>query len=169
VAWKSSIILVWAIAQVLAQDKPLPKFEDFKVTEVFKGPLAAPNLRTPGQRMFRTRIREGAKGGPNFAGHYAIAEWGCGSSCISIAVVDEKTGAVYDGPFVILGYIPVHVYPDVPTVDSIDQLGVKFKLDSRLLIVRGCAEDEDCASFYYEWTGSKFELLRKLPAVPRKP
>jgi hypothetical protein len=159
---------MWAMAQVFAQDKALPKFEDFKVTEVFKGPPASPNLRTPGQRMFRTRIREGAKGGPNFAGRYAVAEWGCGSTCVSIAVIDEKNGAVYDGPFVILGYMPVRIYPDVPTAESIEQLGVKFELYSRLLIVRGCEEDEDCASFYYEWSGSKFKLLRKLPAIERR-
>jgi hypothetical protein len=153
----------------LAQEKPLPKFEDFKVAEVFKGVPAKPILRTAGQRGFRTRIREGAAGGTNFAGHYAIAQWGCGSFCISIAIIDEKTGAVYDGPFSILGYMPVDVFPDVPAADdSIDQLGVKFKLDSRLLIVRGCQEDQDCASYYYEWTGSKFKLLRKLPAIERK-
>jgi hypothetical protein len=161
---------MWAFAQVFAQDKPLPKFEDFKVTEVFKGAPAVPVLRTSWQRSFRTRIREGAKGGPNFAGHYMIARWGCGSFCDGFAIVDEKTGSVYDGPFAYLGYPPFFVYSDVTDEDlGPGRMGLDFRIDSRLLIMHGCAEDKDCASFYYEWTGLKFSLLRKLPAIQRKP
>lgn len=148
------------------QGGPLPKFEDFRVTEVFKGKPAVPILQTPGQRMFRTKIREGAKAGANFAGHYAIAQWGCGSECVSIAIIDEKAGTVYATPFDWLGYPPPLTYADV--VKDTDAPLI-YKVDSRLLIVRGCAEDKDCASFYYEWTGSQFKLLRKLPAIARKP
>ena len=158
--------IVQAVGQVAAQDRPLPKFEDFNVTEVYKGPPAQPVLSSAYARAFRTRIREAAAKGPNFAGHYTIAQWGCGSTCVSIATINEKTGVVFDGPFSILGFGPFYKYVDVT---DYSQMGLTFRTDSRLLIVRGCAEDEDCASFYYEWTGSKFKLLRKLLALPRKP
>jgi hypothetical protein len=58
---------------------PLPKFEDFRVNEIFKGTPANPLLETRFARLYRTNIRNAAKEGPNFAGHCTIAEWGCGS------------------------------------------------------------------------------------------
>lgn len=81
-----------------------PRFADYRAGEFFSGKPAEPKLVRPRERLFRTKIREGAAKGANFAGHYAIAEWGCGSSCVSIAVVDVKTGDVFPGPFGSLGY-----------------------------------------------------------------
>src|SRR5713226_8033300 len=98
------VLLLLFTTMSLAQNNALPAFEQFGVTEVFKGKPVAPQIRTPSQRMFRTMIREGAAKGPNFAGHYTIAEWGCGSSCVSIAIIDAKDGSVYDGPFGFLGF-----------------------------------------------------------------
>ena len=43
---------------------------------------------------------------------------------------------------------------------------LQFSPKSRLLIVRGCPEDENCGAYYYEWTGSRFRLLRKFEATP---
>ena len=135
----------------------LPRFEDYPVTDIFKGSPAPPKLRRPGDRMFRTRIREGAAKGPNFAGHYTIADWGCGMGCISIAIVDAKDGRTYDAPFTALAW-------GVPMMkESVEPLA--FKLDSRLLIVRGCPEEENCGSYFYEWTGSRFKLIRKVAAI----
>src|SRR5260370_26522263 len=51
----------------------LPRFEVYPVTETFKGSPTPPNLRRPGDKLFRTKIREGAAKGPNYAGHYTIA------------------------------------------------------------------------------------------------
>jgi hypothetical protein len=82
----------------------LPKFENYPVTDIFKGPPAPPKLRRPGDRLFRTRIREGAAKGPNFAGHFTVAEWGCGAGCVSIAIVDAKDGRIYDAPFTALAW-----------------------------------------------------------------
>lgn len=47
--------------------------------------------------------REWAAKGPSFAGNFTIAEWGCGTECEQIAIVDDKTGDVFDGP---LGKLP---------------------------------------------------------------
>ncbi len=72
-----------------------PSFEEYRVKEVFNGTPAPPQLVHPIDRLFRTRIRQSAAKGPNFAGSYTIAEWGCGSGCISAAVVDARDGTVY--------------------------------------------------------------------------
>jgi hypothetical protein len=140
-----------------------PKFKDYPVSEMFSGKPAPPKLVRPGDRLFRTRIRDGAAKGPNFAGHYSIAEWGCGSSCVSIVIVDAKNGAVYSAPFSILGYGSVLKYADV-SEDNHEPL--EYNLNSRLLVVRGCPEDRNCASYFYEWQGSTFKLIQKTVAVP---
>jgi hypothetical protein len=131
----------------------LPRFEDYRATESFKGKPAAPVLRTSEDRMYRTRIREGTATGPNFAGYLTIVEWGCGAGCVSIAVVDARTGAVYRAPFRALS---------TETAEALE-----YKLDSRMLLVRGCPEEANCGSYYYEWTGSAFRLIRKIPAAPK--
>src|SRR5947208_3010419 len=99
-------MVFWLLIALLSQSMPannqtgkLPLFGDFPSKGLFHGKPAPPILRTAGQRLFRTRIREAAKGGPNFAGHYTIVEWGCGTSCISVAISDTETGMVYEGPF----------------------------------------------------------------------
>jgi len=125
---------------------------DFPVTEVFKGAPAVPKLTTAGQKAFKSQIREWAARGPNFAGHFALAVWGCGAGCIQIAVVDEKKGNVYEGPF---GALPKS------TLCLPDSLGIAFQRDSALLVLKGCPDFKDCGLYYYQWTGSEFKLLRK--------
>jgi hypothetical protein len=100
-----------AIAQTQsAAEPPIPRFEDYPVAEIFSGTPVAPVLATPQQRLFRTMIRTGVtagrgvyrdgkeQAGPNFAGQYIIMTWNCGSPCMMMAIVDAKTGAVYNSP-----------------------------------------------------------------------
>lgn len=73
-----------------------PRFEDFPVVEEFHGKPAWVDLSShPSARTFRTRLRDGAKKGPNFAGHYALVFWGCGNECQASLVIDLCTGKVY--------------------------------------------------------------------------
>lgn len=141
----------------------VPRPSDYPVNEVFSGRPAQPKLLRPGDRLFRTRIREDSAKGPNFAGQYTIVEWGCGTSCVSIAVIDAKTGDVYSGPFGILGYGDVMKYADV-SEDSFEPLS--YNVRSRLLVVRGCPEDQNCGSYFYEWRPPQFRLIRKFSALP---
>ena len=152
---------VWALVAVNAQEKEREpvwalKFQDFAVTDVFKGKPAQPIL-TKNNRWYRTRIRDGAAKGPNFAGHYTIAIWGCGSGCASLVVVDAASRKVYASPF---GYIGM----PMPTGENGHEYhGPVFQLKSRLLIADGCLEDEKCGTFYYEWTANKFKFVRSDP------
>lgn len=156
--------LLFVLAGAVLAQAP-PSFEQFAATETFSGKPAAPTLKTAGQRMFRTRIREAAAKGPNFAGHYTIAEWGCGSGCVSIALIDSSDGRVFDGPFQTLSWDLVNYEGKYPS-NANGFVPLSFHRDSRLLVARGCPQDKDCASYFYEWTGSQFKLLRKIPAVP---
>lgn len=75
-----------------------PQFDDFPVQQVFHGTPAPVNLRSnPQAPAYRTRLKKAASGGPDFAGHYTVAEWGCGSNCQAHSFIDAKNGAVIDG------------------------------------------------------------------------
>jgi hypothetical protein len=70
------------------------RFEEHAVADTaFRGPPAPPQLASaPYGRVYRTKLREGAAQGPNFAGRYTVVVWGCGSGCQIVAVVDARTG-----------------------------------------------------------------------------
>jgi hypothetical protein len=123
---------------------PLPRFEDYPVTDIFHGTPAAPHLTTPTEQMYRTVIREGvAKGigvlrdgkeqvGPNFAGHYIVITWGCGSPCGMMAIEDALTGKLYDPPLSENFHTPWLQIPGfMLSVAEID-----FRVDSDLMIVK---------------------------------
>ncbi len=71
-------------------------FSNFKV-KVYKGRQADPDFKTdPPAYKFRTQIKNQCKSqGINFAGHFTIAHWGCGSSCEEIAVIDRINGKIF--------------------------------------------------------------------------
>jgi hypothetical protein len=72
------------------------KFSTFKVG-VYTGKLAAPDFKTNSAALlFRTQIKSQCKtDGINFAGHFTIAHWGCGSSCEDIAIIDRINGRIF--------------------------------------------------------------------------
>jgi hypothetical protein len=162
---KSSIVLIFVMGLAIGQAPqggPLPKFEDFKVAEIFTGKPAAPIIATPRQRLYRTMIREGTRKGPSFAGHYTIAGWGCGSSCSGFAIVDAVSGQVFDTPFEYYAWGGLLLNKDYgPYLEDIS-----FHKNSRLLIIRGCPDEKNCGTYYYEWTGSQLKLLTRIPTVP---
>ncbi|HYL92262.1 MAG TPA: hypothetical protein VEW69_03800, partial [Alphaproteobacteria bacterium] len=96
------LLLHSAVGLAQAQEKTIPwsyDFQDYAVTEIFHGKPAPPKLVSPVHRRYRSAILRAAAKGPNFAGHYTIAEWGCGAGCVSFAVVDAATGKVFPSPF----------------------------------------------------------------------
>jgi hypothetical protein len=102
--------------------------------------------------MFRTMLRENAAKGVNFAGHYVVATWGCGADCVSLAIIDARTGHVYFSRSVLsvggFGYSP-------------DEDRFQFRSNSRLLIVVGAPNDEGYVGrYYYLWKNNRLRLLR---------
>ncbi len=143
-----------------------PRFSDFPVRQVFTGKPTEPRFRPAEDRYpngfghFRDGVAIDAERGPNFAGHYTLARWTCGSGCSSMIVVDSITGKLYRHmPFGSLV---------LPRLDA-DFEPWSFRLDSRLLIVEGYFDidvpdkDSECSRRYYEWFGTSFRLLRRVP------
>jgi hypothetical protein len=156
-------LLLWASSALIAQEYPV--FDQFHVDKLFAGRAAPPVLRTADDRMFRAVIRDAAKDGPNFAGRYTLAQWGCGAGCVSVAVIDAADGRIYRGPFKVLSW-ELLKYEGRYASDADNFEPLAFQKDSRLLIARGCPEEKNCASYFYEWTGAQFKLLRRVEAAP---
>jgi hypothetical protein len=156
-AFLAIVALVSVRAALLAQtapQKPLPKFEDYHVDETFTGKPAA--VVTTGSKLaqtYRTKLREGEADGPNFGGHFTLVSWGCGGGCQDWAVVDARTGKVFDSMLRT-------------------SVGAEFHRDSRLVLVdtpkladeaysgKAPADCADCGTpGAYEWRDGAWQAV----------
>ncbi|MEY9097986.1 hypothetical protein ABIA24_000895 [Sinorhizobium fredii] len=78
----------------------LIRAEQFPVTDIFSGKTTLPDFkgRDKAFNNFRTRIRNGMKEGPNFAGEYTVIQIGCGTGCSFVIVGNNRTGQPFDFP-----------------------------------------------------------------------
>lgn len=114
----------------------------------------------PESKQFKSALSAAFAKGARFAGHYAVATWGCGSDCQMLAIIDMQTGRVTFGPSA--------------------ELDFDFQLRSRLLVANspptvqkvirdsgGCPDKENywaVTSHYYEWTGAQFRHIADVNA-----
>jgi len=76
----------------------VPRFEDYTV-ERQEGAVALPKLSSAADAWpesdtkFRDALTDALKAGPNFADHFAIIEWSCGTGCSNSLVTDTKTAS----------------------------------------------------------------------------
>lgn len=124
--------------------------------------------------MFRTNLRTAAKGRVNFAGHFILTTWGCGTNCTQSAIIDARDGQVFfpsefDG--VVQGFcdLPPAANPtDSPEMPD-EYAPFIYKADSRLLVLNGFRggdfDDKKvlCGAFYLEWTGKRFKQIKLTP------
>src|SRR5690242_10408414 len=93
-------LILWALSSqqppnAAEQARKLPSFQEYRVVQVYHGKPATPVFRTKEELEYVTRIRHGAAKGPNFAGHYAVVEWGGGTGTGGFVLVDVKTGQIF--------------------------------------------------------------------------
>lgn len=158
-----SIFLTFTASLSANEARTRPQFSDFPVEQIYRGSHAPPKLVTHDQRMFRTQIRHGAKANVEFAGHYTVPTWGCGTECNQFAIVDSITGAVYDAPFSVI---------ELPMAweeshNKQDHERMEFHPDSRLMRFNMCPNEKDCGFYDYVMVDGKgLKLVRKklLPA-----
>ena len=116
-------------------------------------------------RMYRTRLRWAYQAPVNFAGHYVLARWGCGYSCVTVRIIDVRSGKVL--PTQGLGSVDFHrVSNDVlePSSALPEDGPLKFRANSRLLVVLGAPEEDDARHgiAYYVLEGERLRLLQRI-------
>jgi hypothetical protein len=78
-----------------------------------------------------------------------------GAGCVQFAVVDAKTGATYAPPF----YVGPRAQIEAETEQPDEPL--RFRLDSKLLIVSGAPNEKNEGLYYYKWDKRRFVLLAR--------
>ena len=143
----------------LADVSNAPRFEDYAVPAEKLSRPARPVLATRDAREFRTMLRQATAKGPNFAGHFTVAAWGCGAACTDFGIVDTKSGRVFFVPD-LRGISTFSVVE--PDGGEPEYTGLRFRTDSRLLAVLGAPKEDEARDgvAFYEWTGETLMLLR---------
>lgn len=152
------ILLALSASTAFSQRNQPPKFSAFPA-KIVKTKAKDINFAShKDARMFRTRLREALRAGVTYAGHYTIATWGCGTGCISGAVIDVRNGNVY---------FPRELNLNVGFVDEDEGDLIKYQKDSRLLSIYGMpfseeserSEDIPNGRYFYEWKNNRFRKV----------
>ena len=115
------LLVAWP---TVACSSRLASYSDFPAA-LYKGRITPVRIVSHDDHEFRTMLRDASGQAPNFAGHYVLTSWGCGSPCIQTVAIDVRTGRTSWLPFTLCCW---------PTgVDDPRQ----FRRDSRLLLLRG--------------------------------
>jgi hypothetical protein len=141
-------LLLLANVTVTRADTRTPGFADFPVADIYSGRPAKVRLVSPQDRQFATRIREAGRQKVNFAGHFILANWGCGASCLMTVVIDAKTGTVVWLPFTVCCW------------DADVDEPIAFRRDSRLIVVHGSRNETGGGTYYYVFERGQFVLLK---------
>ena len=122
-------------------------FDRFAVSKIYRGKTVLPQFdgRDKEFKEFRTRIRNGMKGGPNFSGSFSIIQFGCGTGCTFTYITNNRTGQVYKFPRGGDDYMYVEL---------------RFVPESSLLIAQSANTNSgECLLEYFDWTGSSVKKL----------
>jgi hypothetical protein len=164
----SALLPLWVSANKQVSQR-YPRFEDYPVkSHAERGPSAsiyrARDISSAEE--YAQKVRAAAKEGPNFAGHYAIVTSSCGMICVNLSILNIKTGKIYEAPFGAIGDMPCS-----KESQKLSEIGIDYRLNSRLLIVKGHfetyadREDSGCSTRYYLWRGNHFVLIHKIPSI----
>lgn len=114
---------------------------------VYQGRIQLPDFAGRDRQFatFRTRIANEMSTGPNFAGHYALVEMGCGTGCRFVVIGDVATGRV--GRFPYGG-------------EEYNMLDLRYGVKSNYVTAQWVSNGR-CYSDFLEWTGESFKSSGK--------
>ena len=130
-----------------------PSFESYPANIAHPRDTSQLVLTTRLAKRYKSAITAESTKPVNFAGHYRVATWGCGTDCRGFAIINKHTGVVYTLPGVEY----------VAGVMGNEEERLAFKTDSKLFIMTGIQNDKVEGKFYYIWGEEKLTLLTKHP------
>jgi|SRR5579864_194904 len=144
-------------------DGRAPTFRQFPIGEVYKGPMHAPEIHTDDapETPMNWAILHEATESPNFAGHYRVVRFSCGTECTAYAINDVVSGRLVSSGSVDFPYtVGVYQRSGLPH-------GIEFRVDSRLFVIHGCIPSQPCGSYYYVIDRDRLTLKRKVEFKPQ--
>lgn len=158
------VALLVASHAAYAQDKPsattsakqrAPRFADYPATQFSNERVPRPKIPKSWHEDPRLRFQDSVPSDarPNFAGRYYIAIWGCGSACVSGAIIRPRTGR-----FISLGSVSswVEIHDDFE--------GIDFRRNSRLVVLSGERNEKkgDMGRHFYVLERGRLRWLRTI-------
>lgn len=128
-------------------NKPLPG--QYPVKGRYLGKTKLPDFKARDREFnsFRTRIRNGMRAGPNFAGHYSVIQIGCGAGCSFAIVSDNNSGRPARFP---------------RGGEDNMYLDLDFRLESRLLAAQWLNYDTNkCVIEFFDFDRKNWNLISK--------
>jgi hypothetical protein len=126
-----------------------PNASDFPIQSRFTGKTVLPDFKGRDRDFnnFRTRIREGMREGPNFAGRYTLIQIGCGTGCSFVIVANNQTGR--PGSFPRGGEDNLY-------------LNLEYSRDSRLVATQWLNYDVNkCFVEFFDFDGNTWKSISK--------
>lgn len=129
-------LAVFGCLKTGAQDIEGYRFTDFPATSSTLSKSVNPDFSgSPSMKKYKANILKRYTGKVNFGGAYQVVTWGCGTGCLTGAVVDLRNGKVYELPELganNCGRESVHAKDDRMII----------RKNSRLLLSAGCGTPE---------------------------
>jgi hypothetical protein len=122
--------------------------EHYNVDTIYQGDPVYPDFKGRDRPFvsYRTRIRDGVRQGPNFAGRYSLIQFGCGTGCSGVFFTDVSTGKVFSFP---------------RGGEANMYLNLKFSVNSYLLSARWFGTDSRCVEEKLVWKNEEFSVISK--------
>ncbi len=145
----SILLLLLAVLPAAAQvSSPPPRFEDYPVHENWERKVPRIQFQSRADRMYRTQFINASREKPNFAGHYRLTTWGCGTSCLEGGIVNLSDGSLIPVP--VSGYGDKTKWALCIFVTGGEYAGAaQTRVDSRLLITQ-------CSNAYHKHDGGTY-------------
>jgi len=141
-----------------ADKAQVPKFAAYPAKEAYQGKNAPLLLETEQDKTFKTRLKEAAGQKPNFAGHYILTAWGCGSECLMGAAIDANTGKVHWLPHTLCCWGSHADGNFEPIV---------YRPNSRLIVFAGLRDEQgENGVHFYEFDQGRFIHLQTVGWKP---
>ena len=143
----ASVLVLWFTTGLgAAQAASSPDFADYPA-KASTASSQAPLQLDRASRRYRTILRDASYHPADFAGHYVLANWGCGAGCVVVAAIDKSSGKVVMFPSTV---------SDWP--DDIEE-PLAYHLDSRLLVVHGRLDESGQGVHYFAFDGRHFKPI----------
>jgi hypothetical protein len=144
-----AIIVAWFVcsSRIISAQKRVLRFDQFPVTKIYRGKFAPLKL-TANDEAWRERFQWAIKNlEVDYAGHYIVYTWSCGSECATGVVINAKNGRV--------SWLDVRLNYGV-------EKPVDYRVNSSLMILSGCRGEKKTGIHYYRIKQGRFVHLRSV-------
>lgn len=148
------------------KSKPVT-FGEYPVKEIYTGKPAELDLNSSFiAKRFHSYFKGALSQGANFAGHYAVAEWGFTGVGNEMSIVDVQTGKAYVFPYVAQMEFSYSKDSNLLIVDPVEAICASINEPDSTGMTGGGKVLSDVRTHYFLWENNSFKLLNPQDGKP---